>query len=173
MKPRLLVTASTFPRWANDSEPKFIYDLCMQLKHHFKVTVLVPAAPDAQPVEVMEGIRVKRFRYFPIARFQSLAYPGAIVPRIKENKARALLVPFFFIAQYLATRRELKDCDAVLVNWFVPQGVTHSFLRDKKPYMISGFGGDVTSLNGFPIKQLKQRVISSFRRSENCPAVTI
>jgi glycosyltransferase involved in cell wall biosynthesis len=81
------------------------------------------------------------------------------VPRIREKKARALLVPFFFIAQYFATRRELKHCDAVLVNWFVPQGVTQSFLRRKKPYIVSGLGGDVTSLNGFPFKQLKQRVI--------------
>jgi glycosyltransferase involved in cell wall biosynthesis len=159
MKKRLLVTASTFPRWKDDTEPKFIYDLCMQLKQHYDVTALVPAAPGARSTETMEGIRVRRFRYFPIAPLQTLAYPGAIVPRIREKKARALLVPFFFIAQYFATRRELRHCDAVLVNWFVPQGVTQSFLRRKKPYIVSGLGGDVTSLNGFPFKQLKQRVI--------------
>jgi hypothetical protein len=129
MKKRLLVTASTFPRWKDDPEPKFIYDLCMQLKQHYDVTALVPAAPGARSEETMEGIRVRRFRYFPIASLQTLAYPGAIVPRIREKKARALLVPFFFIAQDFATRRELKHCDAVLVNWFVPQGVTQSFLR--------------------------------------------
>lgn len=161
MKKKLLVTASTFPRWANDTEPKFIYDLCMQLKKYYDVTALVPAAPNAKSVEQMEGITVKRFQYFPIPSLQTLAYPGAIVPRIKEKKARGLLVPFFFIAQYFATRRELKHCDAVLVNWFVPQGVTQSFMRKKRPYIISGLGGDVTSLNGFPVKQLKQRVIDS------------
>lgn len=161
MKKKLLVTASTFPRWANDTEPKFIYDLCMQLKKYYDVTALVPAALNAKSVEQMEGITVKRFQYFPIPSLQTLAYPGAIVPRIKEKKARGLLVPFFFIAQYFATRRELKHCDAVLVNWFVPQGVTQSFMRKKRPYIISGLGGDVTSLNGFPVKQLKQRVIDS------------
>jgi glycosyltransferase involved in cell wall biosynthesis len=159
VKRKLLVTASTFPRWQNDTEPQFIYDLCMQLKRYYEVTVLVPAAPGAKTIERMEGITVKRFMYFPVARLQTLAYPGAIVPRIKEKKTRGLLVPFFFIAQYFATRRELKHCDAALVNWFVPQGVTHSFLRGEKPYMLSGLGGDVTSLNEFPFKQLKQRVI--------------
>ncbi|PLS31641.1 a-glycosyltransferase glycosyltransferase family 4 protein [Bifidobacterium margollesii] len=159
MKKKLLVTASTFPRWMNDTEPKFIYDLCMQLKKYYDVTALVPAAPKAKSVENMEGITVKRFRYFPVERLQTLAYPGAIVPRIKEKKARGLLVPFFFIAQYFATRREMKHCDAVLVNWFVPQGVTQSFLRRKKPYIVSGLGGDVTSLNGFPLSRIKQGII--------------
>lgn len=166
-KKKLLVTASTFPRWMNDTEPKFIYDLCMQLKKYYDVTALVPAAPQAKTVENMEGITVKRFRYFPITSLQTLAYPGAIVPRIKERKARGLLVPFFFIAQYFATRREMKQCDAVLVNWFVPQGVTQSFLRKKKPYIISGLGGDVTSLNGFPLNRIKQNLI------DNAGAVTV
>ncbi|MBT1170590.1 glycosyltransferase [Bifidobacterium sp. SO4] len=158
---KLLVTASTFPRWANDTEPRFIYDLCIQLKKYYEVTVLVPAAPHAKTIEKMEGITVKRFQYFPIASLQTLVYPGAIVPRIKEKKIRALLVPFLFISQYFATRHEIKQCDAVLVNWFIPQGITQSFLRKKKPYIIVGHGGDVTSLNIFPFKQLKQRAINS------------
>lgn len=160
MRRRLLVTASTFPRWRNDTEPKFIYDLCLELKKYYDVTALVPAAPHALPVENMEGIVVKRFAYFPIRSWQTLAYPGAIVPRIKEKKIRALLVPFFFVAQYFATRREMRGCDAVLVNWFVPQGVTQAFLAGRKPYVISGLGGDVTSLNGFPMRQIKQRAIN-------------
>lgn len=159
MKKKLLVTASTFPRWMNDTEPKFIYDLCMQLKKYYEVTALVPAAPHAKSMEDMEGITVRRFQYFPIKSWQTLAYPGAIVPRIKEKKVRGLLVPFFFIAQYFATRKAMKNCDAVLVNWFVPQGVTQSFLRKKKPYIISGLGGDVTSLNQFPISLFKQNII--------------
>lgn len=161
VKKRLLVTASTFPRWMNDTEPKFIYDLCMQLKKYYDITALVPAAPNARAAERMEGITVRRFQYFPIRQLQTLAYPGAIVPRIKENKFRALLVPFFFISQYFATKRAMRDCDAVLVNWFVPQGVTQSFLRSKKPYVISGLGGDVTSLNRFPMHWFKQRAIDS------------
>lgn len=161
MKKRLLVTASTFPRWKDDTEPKFIYDLCQQLKKYYDVTALVPAAPNAKSVEDMEGITVKRFNYFPIHSWQALAYPGAIVPRIKEKKIRGLLVPFFFAAQYFALKRELKQCDAVLVNWLIPQGITQSFFAKEKPYILNGLGGDVTSLNVGPIKTLKQKAISN------------
>ena len=33
-KPKLLVTASTFPRWAGDTEPRFVLDLCVALKKY-------------------------------------------------------------------------------------------------------------------------------------------
>lgn len=48
MKKKLLVTASTFPRWEGDTEPRFVLDLCKALKTYFDVTVLVPACPDAK-----------------------------------------------------------------------------------------------------------------------------
>ena len=37
---RLLVTASTFPRWEHDTEPRFVLDLCAHMTDDFDVTVL-------------------------------------------------------------------------------------------------------------------------------------
>ena len=100
----ILVTASTFPRHMEDTEPTFIYDLCKQYSKYYKVTALVPAAPGAADREMMEGIEVIRYHYFPIHKFETLCYPGAIVPRIREKKIRALLVPFFFMCAQNRTR---------------------------------------------------------------------
>ena len=52
-KKKLLVTASTFPRWKGDTEPRFVLDLAAHMTEEFDVTVLVPAAraekrPDVQ-----------------------------------------------------------------------------------------------------------------------------
>ena len=47
MKKRLLITGSTFPRYENDTEPRFILDLAKYMKEYAEVTVLVPAAPKA------------------------------------------------------------------------------------------------------------------------------
>ena len=44
-KKKLLVTASTFPRWEGDTEPRFVYDLSRAMLNQFDITVLVPAAP--------------------------------------------------------------------------------------------------------------------------------
>lgn len=161
-KKRLLITASTFPRYAGDTEPRFILDLAVELQKYFEVTVLVPAAPGAEDTEVLEGIRVERYHYFPIHRLETLCYPGAIVPRIREKKARALLVPFLFAGLYCAVWNRRKDYDCIHAHWIIPQGIVQSFFS--VPYLLTGHGGDVTSLNRGIIKHLKKRAIRRAKR---------
>lgn len=123
----------------------------------FDVTVLVPAASGAKDRECMEGVNVIRYHYFPIHKWETLCYPGAIVPRIKEKKIRALLVPFLFAALWLNLFRLLPKYDVVHAHWLIPQGIVQSFF--KKPYIVTGHGGDVTSLNQGVIKKLKVRCL--------------
>lgn len=156
-KKKLLVTASTFPRWEGDTEPRFVLDLSSHMTDEFDVTVLVPASPGAKDTEVMNGVKVIRYHYFPIHKWETLCYPGAIVPRIKEKKVRILLVPFLFISLYFKLWRILPEYDIVHAHWLIPQGIVQSFF--KKPYIVTGHGGDVTSLNKGIIKKLKVRCL--------------
>ena len=157
MGKKILITASTFPRWKDDTEPRFILDYAKAMTKYYEVHVMVPMAPGAKEEENMEGVMVHRFHYFPIHRFETLCYPGAIVPRIKEKKIRAILVPFLFIGLWNALRKSINDYDCVHAHWLIPQGIVQSFF--KKPYMVTGHGGDVTSLNKGIIKKLKTRCI--------------
>lgn len=166
-KKKLLVTASTFPRWEGDTEPRFVLDLCSHMANEFDVTVLVPAAPGAKSREYLEGVEIIRYHYFPIHKWESLCYPGAIVPRIKERKIRVLLVPFLFISLYLHLLKLLPEYDVVHAHWLLPQGIVQSFF--KKPYIVTGHGGDVTSLNRGIIKKLKIRCL---RRAGNVTVVS-
>ena len=154
---KILITASTFPRWKGDSEPRFILDLAISLSKFYDVTVLVPSAPGAKKSELLEEIKVVRYHYFPIHKFETLCYPGAIVPRIREKKIRVLLVPLLFISLYINVCRMVKDFDMILANWIIPQGIIQAFIR--KPYVIVGHGGDVTSLNKGVIKYLKKKCL--------------
>lgn len=156
-KKKLLVTASTFPRWEGDTEPRFVYDLSRAMLNQFDITVLVPAAPGAQDHEEMGGLHVERYHYFPIHRWETLCYPGAIVPRIKEKKLRALLVPFLFAALWWNIFKRRKQFDVVHAHWLIPQGIVQSFF--KMPYLVTGHGGDVTSLNQGVLKALKRRCL--------------
>lgn len=153
----ILVTGSTFPRYMEDTEPKFVYDLCKEYAKKYKVTALVPAAPGALEHEMMEGIEVIRYHYFPIHKWETLCYPGAIVPRIKEKKVRALLVPFLFVSLFFNLKKYQKNYDHVHCNWIIPQGIIHGLF--KKKYIVSGLGGDVTSLNFWPINKLKNKCV--------------
>lgn len=162
IKKRLLVTASTFPRWADDTEPRFVLDLSAHMTDEFDVTVLVPAAPGAKEKEILEGVKVIRYHYFPIHKWEVLCYPGAIVPRVREKKIRALLIPFLFISLYVNLFRLLPEYDIVHAHWIIPQGIIQSFFR--KPYIVTGHGGDVMSLNQGIIRFLKVRCLKKATR---------
>lgn len=156
-KTKLLVTASTFPRWEGDTEPRFVLDLVSHMADEYNVTVLVPAAPGAKDREELAGIQVIRYHYFPIHKWETLCYPGAIVPRIKEKKVRVLLVPFLLLSLYFHLFKLLPNYDIVHAHWLIPQGIVQSFF--KKPYVVTGHGGDVTSLNKGLLRKLKIRCL--------------
>ena len=155
---KILITASTFPRWEGDTEPRFILDYAKAMTKYYEVHVLVPMAPGAKKEEKMEGVYVHRYHYFPIHKWETLCYPGAIVPRIKEKKIRAFLVPFLLLCLQSATRKYSKQVDLVHAHWLVPQGVVQSNINNI-PYIVTGHGGDVASLNMWPLKQIKRRVM--------------
>ena len=74
---KLLVLTSTFPRWRDDREPRFVELLSFELARHHDVTVLAPHCRGAKALESIESggrtISVHRFRYF-FAGLEVLAY---------------------------------------------------------------------------------------------------
>lgn len=159
-KRKLLVTASTFPRWQGDTEPRFIFDYAKAMTKYYEVHVVVPMDPEAKEEENIEGVFVHRFHYFPIHKLETLCYPGAIVPRIKEKKIRICLVPFLLISMRHAIRKYSRSVDVVHAHWLIPQGIVQSTIRNV-PYIVTGHGGDVTSLNMWPIRGMKHRTLSN------------
>lgn len=158
---KLLVTASTFPRWEGDTEPRFILDLSEELTKYYDVTVLVPAAPGVKMREDMGDVHVIRYHYFPVHKWETLCYPGAIVPRIREKKIRVLLVPCLLISLYFKLMKVLPAYDIVHAHWLIPQGIIQAFF--KKPYIVTGHGGDVASLNRGILKKMKIKCLKQAR----------
>lgn len=158
VKPKLLMTASTFPRWEGDTEPRFVLDLAKSLLPYFDVTVLAPDCPDAAKREDLEGVHVIRYGYFPIRSWETLCYPGAIVPRIKEKKVRALLVPFLVLSLWAKLLCIRKNYDVIHAHWFIPQGIVQSCFNNP-PFIVTGHGGDVTGMNKGIMRKLKARVL--------------
>lgn len=157
-KPSLLVTGSTFPRWTGDTEPRFILDYAKAMTKYYDVKALVPAAVGAKSHENMEGVEVIRFHYFPIHKLEVLCYPGAIVSRIKERKIRIFLVPFLMISMRHSLRKYSKQFDLVHAHWLIPQGILQAGIKGT-PYLVTGHGGDVTSLNFGAIKKQKEKCL--------------
>ena len=135
-------------------------DYAKAMTAYYEVHVLVPMAPNAKEEEMLEGVTVHRFHYFPIHKWETLCYPGAIVPRIKQKKARILLVPFLMICQKHYLKKYSKRVDLVHAHWIIPQGIMQSGIRNV-PYIVTGHGGDVTSLNVWPISKMKIKTLKN------------
>ena len=154
-KPKVLMTASTFPRYEGDTEPRFVLDLAKALSEEYDVTVLAPSFPNAKLHEVMEGVRVERYRYFPVNKLETLCYPGAVAARVKEKKGRAFLVPFLILGLSGYILFHQKEYDLIHAHWVIPQGIVQSWF--KKPYVLTGHGGDIMSMNKGFLKTLKKK----------------
>jgi len=160
-KKKLLMTASTFPRWEGDTEPRFILDLAKVVNEYYDVTVLAPAGIGARDSEIMEGVKVIRYHYLPVHKWEMLCYPGAIVPRIKAKKIRALQVPFLFMALWVTLLRLKSKFDLVHVHWLIPQGIVQGLVGGRN--VITCHGTDLTSMNSGIVKKLKQLCINKAR----------
>ena len=162
-KPRLLVLASTYPRWQGDSEPGFVHELSRRLTDSFEVTVVCPAASGAPLREVMDGVQIRRFRYAP-DRFQILVNDGGIVTNLKNARWKWSLVPLFLIAQFWSTREAIKelDPDVVHAHWLIPQGLAMALLakfsRGAPPFLVTSHGADLHALRFWPMPSIKRFV---------------
>lgn len=164
IKPRLLVLASTYPRWRNDPEPGFVHELCKRLVDRFEVIALVPDAPGADPDGVLDGVEVVRYRYAP-RRWQTLVNAGGIAVNLRRSRWKWLLVPGFIIGQYLAARRILRrrKVDVVHAHWLLPQGwVARQLLKwHGTPYLVTSHGGDLFGLRSGLATRMKRAVAAA------------
>jgi len=164
-RPRVLVLTSTFPRWENDPEPAFVFELSRRLTEKFEVTVLSPRTPGSKRREDIAGLRVIRFPYF-FNRWEKLAiYGGGILNQLKTNPVYYLMVPFFLLGQLWAAVRLLRNqrFDLIHAHWLIPQGFIAALslliTRKKIPLLCTSHGGDLFALKGKGLQRLKRWVM--------------
>lgn len=172
-RPRLLVLASTFPRWQGDTEPRFVESLSYELADSFDIVVLAPHCAGAKPEEtITDGVRsieVRRFRYFP-AKLETLAYDGGMLFRVRRNPLRLLVLPFFLVAQAAVALRLQRQFDfsAVHAHWILPQGLVAALLsivwRRFPPFLVTSHGGDLYALRGYLLEGLKRWILGRASR---------
>jgi len=160
-RPRLLVLASTYPRWKGDPEPGFVHELARRLCASFRVTVVTPDAPGAEPTGEMDGVHVIRYRYAP-RRLQTLVHDGGILANLRRHPWKWLLLPTFVLGMMRAAWVACRDggVDAVHAHWLVPQGVVAALVaaacKSKPKIVVTCHGADLHALGSAPMRALKR-----------------
>jgi glycosyltransferase involved in cell wall biosynthesis len=160
---KILVLTSTYARWDNDTDPGFVNNLCEYLTAENEVHVVAPHTRGTATRETMRGVKVFRFRYF-IERWQTLAYDGGILPRLKQNKFRVFLIPLFVLGQLLLTIKLLRahNYDVIHAHWIIPQGMVallaRPFAKVPPKIVATSHGGDLFALKGRLLETVKRWV---------------
>lgn len=148
---KLLALASTFPAGDSDPVPAFVRDQLVSMKKarsDLQIAVLAPHDPRSRTRNFTrrEGYDEYRFHYFWPFRAEKLAGRG-IMPALHANPFNYLLLPFFFLGEFLALlslTRRLRP-DLIYAHWFTPQGIVASLvgLITRTPFVFTTHASDV------------------------------
>ena len=158
---KLLILASTYPRWSGDPEPGFVHELAKRLTKRFEVRALCPHARNAAIQETLDSVEVVRYRYAP-TRFETLVNDGGIVNNLKHQPWKWLLVPFFLLGLFWRTWHEIRHWhpDVIHAHWLLPQGLIVALLslldRRAPPFLATSHGADLFTLRAWPLTALKR-----------------
>ncbi len=169
-KIRVLVIATTFPRWENDQEPPFVYDLCRNLPKEIDIHILAPHAPGAKELETWGKMKITRFPYFFPKSLEKLCYEGGIIPNLKSSWLARLQLPFFLIALliHLIKMTSGNKFDLIHCHWLIPQGFFCALIKIFRgiPYILTAHGGDVYSFKNIPF--VRSLIKFSLKHSTIC-----
>ena len=164
-KPKLVVLASTYPRWVGDPEPAFVHELSKRLCEYYSGIVIAPHSAGAKHHELMDGVEIFRYQYAP-EKYQTLVSAGGILANLKRNPIKWVLLPSFFLGQYLALRKICLGNNIALIHahWIVPQGLVAAmwcfFSKQRYRFMVTAHGADIFALKNSIYTLLKRWVLN-------------
>lgn len=144
----ILVLASTFPRWVNDTEPPFVFLLSKALCDlGYDIHVLAPHHPGAKFSETMSGLKVHRFAYFLPFGLERLCYGGGIMSNVRRSLLARFQIPFFLTAEFFAALylRIRLSPRLIHTHWIIPQGAIASMIARliPIPIVMTAHGSDI------------------------------
>jgi len=154
---KVLVLATTFPRWRDDTTPPFVYELCKEyVKNGIEIITLAPHHKGAACLEVMDGIKIYRFPYFYPRRFQKLFYDGGVLPNLKHSFLAWLQVPSAILSELRFALWIVKKekIDVIHSHWIIPSGLVGAICSKyrRTGHLLTVHAADVLTLEKLPFK---------------------
>ncbi len=162
----VLVTATTFPRWKNDTEPNFVYVLSnLLVKKGYNVIVLAPHYPNAKRFEIMGKLKVYRFPYFYPLSLQKLCYDGGVLENMKKSMLARIQAPFLLVSEYFHMIKIVKKekINLIHAHWILPQGFLSAIVKKmyRVPFIATAHAGDIFPLRKNTLKRMARFAINN------------
>ena len=167
----VLIVTSSYPKHEGEPSGIFLHHLSRQLVAvGWRVLVLAPNFPGGQPVQMLDGVEIRRFNYF-IPQRQALCYRSGMLPNLKQSQLLWFQVPFYlanlFVSVLQTVRKE--SIDIINAHWVVPQGIVTRLVQgfSPVPVVLTVHGGDIFAFQGLAGRLLKRLALG---RAEACTA---
>lgn len=151
---KIVMIASTYPRYAMDGAARFNHSIAEALvEWGQEVHAVVPYSPLIKPFAT--SVKIHVFRYIWPPKLSIMGYAQAMHSDRKLKRATLLLAPFFFLMGTLKLWQIVRsyDVDVIHAHWVVPSGFIAAVVSKLtgKPLFISLHGSDVffASRNSF------------------------
>jgi glycosyltransferase involved in cell wall biosynthesis len=149
----ILVLTTSFPIESPIAVGIHIIEKCRQLvKNGLEVKVIAPHHAGSKTRETMNGIIVKRFKYFfPVSR-QKVAYGAGIPTNLRNSFLAMIQLPFFVLAFLFSTVINIRHIDIIHCHWSIAGliGVIAGKLFNKKVVLMV-HGAEVFVLGKNPV----------------------
>lgn len=156
----VLVVTSSYPRYVNDTAGIFIHNLNVQLSRHYKIIVLAPYSKGLKKEEEIDGIKIVRFKQFPIFNFGFGNSDYGMFELIKKRPYYLIFLFTYYIYLFLNIKQLLKKekIDLIHFHWLLPNSVIIIFLsliRVNVKTATTIHGSDYWAFNNKVIKNAK------------------
>jgi len=145
---KLLKITHNYPRWDGDFAGPFVRLLAKQLLNHdIEPVIVAPHDAGAKTVEIMDGVKVYRFRYAQNDQDESLAYQGDMHKLVLGSVSGIFRFKHFLDCFRQAARQviEEENIDAIAGHWLVPSGLVIKTVNSRRnlPTFMYSHGTDV------------------------------
>lgn len=158
MSPRVLVLASTFPRYRGDHVGRFLGEYVDALE--LPVTVLAPGTSGAADREFWsERVEVRRFD----TGRPEIAYGAGIPDNLRARPWTAAAVPRFVMRWAKAAVPLAEESDVIDAHWAVPAGFVGAAVarRTSRPMRLVLHSGGVHALARVPASRRWARILAA------------
>jgi glycosyltransferase involved in cell wall biosynthesis len=163
---KLLIVTSNYPRWERDTTTPFVHNFARELvSQGVQVRVLAPHFVGAKTKETIDGVEIRRFRYWLPLSGQTVCYQGGALGNLTKNPLNKLKLPTLVFAELIATIKEILfwKPDVVNSHWLLPQGFVAALAckLTRTKHVATVHGGDVFALNSPLFRKLKKFAINN------------
>ena len=97
---KILIVTSNYPRWPGDSTTPFVPNFARELVNQgVKVRVLAPHFEGAKRKDIMDGVEIRRFRYWLPESGQTVCYQGGALGNLKKSWVNKLKLPILVVCE--------------------------------------------------------------------------